>query len=338
MTRILILGGTAWLGREMAEQFIAQGDDVTCLARGDAGEAAPGATFVHADRDREDGLGAVAAQPWDVVVDVSRQPGHVKRAVRDLHGSATFFVFISSTNAYADQGPLGQDEDAPLLAPLDGDVMESMENYGEAKVACEQAVLNGFGNARSLIVRAGLIGGPGDIFGRSGYWPMRFAHPSTADSAVLVPWAPGLPASIIDVRDLAAWIVRASHAHVHGVFNAAGDVKTFDEHLAVARQVSGHTGPLVSASPRWLHLHGVEEWAGAKSLPLWLDDPQWLGMNARSNQRAKAAGLILRPLAETLRDTLAWEVATGVDKPRRAGLSAADEARLLADLRAPGHS
>lgn len=338
MTRILILGGTAWLGREVAEQFIAHGDDVTCLARGEAGEAAPGATFVRADRDREDGLGAVATQPWDVVVDVSRQPGQVKRAVRDLHGPAKFYVFISSANVYADQGTLGQDEDGPLLAPLDGDVMETMDSYGEAKVACEQTVLESFGHARSLIVRAGLIGGPGDIFGRSGYWPMRFAHPSTPENSVLVPLAPCLPASLIDVRDLAAWIVRASLAHVHGVFNAAGDVHTFDEHLAVARQITGHTGPLVSAAPDWLRQHGVQEWAGTKSLPLWLDDPQWLGMNARSNRRAKAAGLILRPLAETLRDTLEWEVATSLDKPRRAGLCAADEAQLLTELQEPDQS
>lgn len=333
MRRILILGGTAWLGREMAEAFLAQGGEVTCLARGESGAWAPGATFVRADRDRAGGLGAVAAQRWDVVVDVSRQPGQVRRAVRELQGQAELFVFISSANVYADQGTLGQDEDAALLPPLDGDVMESMESYGEAKVACEQAVLDGFGDARSLVVRAGLIGGPGDIFGRSGYWPLRFAHPSTPDNAVLVPSAPGLPASIIDVRDLAAWIVRASLAQLHGVFNATGNVATFDEHLAAARQVAGHTGPLVRAAPDWLHRHGVAEWAGGKSLPLWLDDPLWRGMNARSNGRAKAAGLTLRPLAETLLDTLAWEVATGIDKPRRAGLSAAEEAGLLAELR-----
>ena len=332
MTRILILGGTAWLGREIAEQLAANGDDVTCLARGESGEAAPGVNFVRADRDLDDGLSAVADDAWDAVIDVSRQPGQVKRAVRDLQRSTQKYVFISSANAYADQSRLGQDEDAPLMAPLEGDVMETMSTYGEAKVACEQAVVDGFGVARSLVVRVGLIGGPGDTFGRTGYWPLRFAHPSTPDNSVLAPCAPDLPTSIIDVRDLAAWIVRAAKTQIHGVFNATGDVHTFDEHLAVARRISGHTGPLVVAPPEWLRQHGVEEWAGEKSLPLWLDDPEWRGMNARSNKRAKAAGLTLRPLEETLVDTLDWETSTGIDKPRRAGLSSSDEAQLLKEF------
>ena len=327
-----MLGGTAWLSREIAEQLVARGDDVTCLARGESGDVPAGATFVRANRDEDEGLNAVKDEAWDAVIDVSRQPGQVKRAVRDLHQSAQTYTFISSGNVYADQRRIGQDEDAPLLAALDGEVMESMDTYGEAKVACEQAVIDGFGVDRSLIVRVGLIGGPGDIFGRTGYWPLRFAHPSTADDSVLAPFAPDLPTSIIDVRDLAAWIVMASKTNLHGVFNAMGDVHTFDEHLAIARQVTGHTGPLVLAAPDWLRQHGVEEWAGEKSLPLWLDDPDWQGMNARSNKRAKAAGLTLRPLGETLIDTLAWETTTGISRPRRAGLSAEDEAQLLAEL------
>lgn len=332
MTRILILGGTAWLGREIAEQLVSRGDEVSCLARGESGAAVAGARFIPADRDDEDGLKAVARERWDAVIDVSRQPGQVRRAVRDLRDSAQLYIFVSSKNAYAEQRSIGQDEDAPLLPPLAAEVMESMESYGEAKVACEQAVLEGFGQNRSLIARAGLIGGPGDTFGRTGYWPLRFAHPATPDGTVLVPLAPNLTSSIIDVRDLAAWLILAAETGIHGTFNATGDVHNFDDHLAIAREVAGHTAPIFAAAPEWLRERGVEEWAGERSLPLWLDDADWLGMNARSNERAKSAGLALRPLAETLADTLAWEESVGVDRPRRAGLSASDEAALVAEL------
>jgi 2'-hydroxyisoflavone reductase len=292
-----------------------------------------GVNFIQANREEDDGLRAVANDSWDAVIDVSRQPGQVKRAVRDLQQSAQTYVFVSSANVYADQRRIGQDEDAPLLAPLESDVMETMATYGEAKVACEQAVVDAFGQDRSLIVRVGLIGGPGDIFGRTGYWPLRFAHPSTGDNSVLVPLAPDLPTSIIDVRDLAAWLATAAKTRIHGVFNGTGDVYPFDEHLAVARRVAGHTGPLAVATPDWLHQHDVGEWAGERSLPLWLSDPDWRGMSARSNARAKAAGLTLRPLAETLVDSLVWEVSRGIDVPRRAGLTSAEEARLLAELK-----
>ena len=133
------------------------------------------------------------------MIDVSRQPGHVRRAVRDLEQVVERYVFVSSGNAYASQEEIGQNEDALRLDPLDADVMASMEDYGAAKVACENAVLAGFGSRRTVIARAGLIGGPGDLSGRSGYWPWRFAHPSGNNGAVLVPDVPDVPTAIIDV-------------------------------------------------------------------------------------------------------------------------------------------
>ncbi len=269
--------------------------------------------------------------PWDAVVDVSRQPGQVKRSVRDLR-SAGYYLFVSSASVYANHGPLGQDEDAPLLAPLESEVMETMETYGEAKAACEKAVREGLGADRCLIARVGLIGGPGDIFGRTGYWPMRFANPSAEDGTVLVPDAPSLPVQVIDVRDLAAWLVQSCERQLSGVYNVTGERHWFAEHIAEAREVAGHRGPLATADAAWLRRHGVAEWAGPKSLPLWLSDPEWQGMNARSNARAKDAGLVLRPLAQTLRDTLEWEVSTGIEKPRRAGLTQREEAELLTEL------
>lgn len=328
--KILILGGTAWLGRTIATTAIAAGHDVTCLARGT--DVAPGTVVVRADRDRDDALASVSGERWDAVVDVSRQPGQVRRAVRDLEPVANRYIFVSSGNAYASQEAVGQDEDAPTLDPLDADVMASMDDYGAAKVACENAVVAGFGSDRTVIARAGLIGGPGDASGRSGYWPWRFAHPASDDGAVLVPDAAELPTAIIDVRDLAAWLVQRAEGGPTGVFNAAGTPVLFPEHLSVARAVAGHTGSIVHAPEDWLTDRGVGEWSGARSLPLWLADRSWYGMNARSNARAMAAGLVLRPLADTLADTLDWERAKVESGPHGAGLTDSEERELLADL------
>jgi len=220
---LLVLGGTAWLSRAVAAEAVARGHVVTCLARGLAGRSADGTRLVVADGDRPDAYDAVAGERWDAVVDVARHPGHVRRAVAALEPAAGRYLFVSSANVYAGHGVMGEDEDAELLPPLGSDVMESMETYGEAKVACEQAVLRAFGGGRTLVARAALIGGPGDVSGRSGYWPWRFAHPSNPEQAVLLPDDPQVPTAIIDVRDLAAWLVGCAEAGTTGVFDTAGE-------------------------------------------------------------------------------------------------------------------
>lgn len=330
--RLLVLGGTAWLGSHTARIALFQGHHVTCLARGSSGAVPEGAKLVSADRTQPGAYDVVATQQWDVVIDVSRQPGQVRSAVRALAGRADFFVFVSSCNVYADHRAPGGTEEVALLAPLDGDVMASMETYGEAKLACEQHVLRAFGPDRALIARVGLIGGPGDIFDRTGYWPLRFARPAAADGAVLVPDAPQLVTQVIDVRDLAAWLVDAGSRRAAGIFNATGDTVLLPEHLAVARTVAGHTGPVVRAGQQWLLHHGVEPWMGERSLPLWLVDPDWLGFNACDSSKARRLGLVTRPLADTLADTLAWELGRTPGDPRRAGLTEEDERTLLAEL------
>lgn len=285
--------------------------------------------MVVADRDLPDAYDGVVEQHWDAVVDVARQPGHVRRAVDALRPVADHFVFVSSSNVYADQCELGQDEDVALLPALTADVMESMDRYGEAKVACEQAVLKGFGVARTLVARVGLIGGPGDTFGRTGYWPWRFTHPSNSEHMVLVPDDAQVPTSVIDVRDLAAWLVTCVEAGTTGVFNAAGEPRDLSDHLAVARAVAGHAGLVVRAEPSWLIEHGVRPWMGPRSLPMWIDDPDWYGMNARSTERARAAGLVTRPLQDTLTDTLVWELSHANPGQHGAGLTDDEERQLL---------
>lgn len=333
--QILVLGGTAWLGRAIVDAAISHGHEVTCLARGTSGAPPSQAKFVPADRDQPSSnqpYGSVVGEDWDVVVDVARHPGQVREAVAALKGVARRFIFVSSSNVYASQRPVNQTEEAPLVAPLESDVMKSMADYGEAKVACESAVVEAFGTDRSLIVRSGLIGGPGDWSGRSGYWPWRFANPSNPRGAVLVPESGELASALIDVRDLAAWLVGCGQSGLTGVFNAAANRMTFADHLACARRVAGHEGSVASASTSWLLDSGVQAWMGEKSLPLWLNDPDWLGFQASDTQRAEAAGLTARPLTETLADTLDWELSRDVPGPHGAGLTDAEERDLLAAL------
>jgi len=133
--RLLVLGGTAWLSREVAAAAVSRDHEVTCLARGSSGEVPAEVRFIRADRDHADAYDLVAGERWEVVVDVARQPGHVRRAVGALEPAARRFLFVSSGSVYASQRELDEDEDAPLLPPLQSDVMESMERYGQAKVA-----------------------------------------------------------------------------------------------------------------------------------------------------------------------------------------------------------
>lgn len=287
---------------------------------------------MQADRDDPGALAAVTASRWDAVIDVARQPWHVRRAVHDLAPVADRYVFVSSVSVHASQEEAGADETAPLLAPLHAGRMSSPEDHGSAKVACEQAVLAGFGPRRTMVIRPGLIGGPGDPSGRTGYWGLRFARPSNPGRRVLVPDAPELPTSLIDVRDLAEWIVRLVEQMSHGTFNAVGDPRPFPEHIDTARQVAGHVGPIALATQDWLLGHGVAQCSGARSLRLWLVDRSWYGMNARSNARARAAGLEIRPLSETLADSLRRDLDHSALPGRGAGLTDDEERELLTAL------
>ncbi|HJQ06711.1 MAG TPA: oxidoreductase [Nocardioides sp.] len=321
--RVLILGGTAWLGRTLALAAAERGHDVTCLARGETGDPPAGVRFVRGDRRTTEGYAAVAGEEWDVCVDVARQPVHVRTAVAALPG-VRHYVFVSTGNVYADHATPGQDESAPLLAPLEADEFTDPEDYGPAKVACELAVSAAFPD-RTLLVRAGLIGGPGDWSGRSGYWPHRFAHPADPEGRVLVPDVPELVTQVLDVRDLASWILDSAEQGRTGVVNATGPAVPLAEHLATAREVAGHTGPVVGVPPEWLVEQGVATWMGPRSLPLWLPLPEYAGFSSR----VSTDGPVGRPLAETLADTLAWEQTRGEDSPRQTGLTDEEERELL---------
>lgn len=322
----LVLGGTAWLGREVARAALEAGHETTVLARGRSGPAPEGVRVVTADRSSPEAYEAVRGRAWDVVLDVARQPSHVAGAVSALGDLARSWVFVSSCSVYATHDEPWAAESAALLQPRQRDD-DGYETYGERKVACEQLVLRGI-PGRALMARSGLIAGPGDHTDRTGYWPLRFAHPATTDGSVLVPESP-LPTQLVDVRDLAQWLVRAGSAGSTGVVNAAGPSVPLAHHLATARRVAGHDGELVPVTQEWLEAHAVAPWSGERSLPMWLPLPEYAGFMARSTAAAERLGLRTRPLADTLRDTLEWELRHGPGRRRGAGLSVDDERELV---------
>lgn len=324
MAKVLVLGGTAWLGREVARETLARGHDVTCLARGESGGTADGARFVQADRDDPLAYDDLTAEHWHAVVDVTRQPGHARGAVLTLGALADHWTLISTGNVYADLAHPMHEDDA-LRDPL-ADDHASPELYGEGKVACEEAV---GALPQHLILRAGLLGGPGDPSDRAGYWVARFAD--AGDEPVLVPDVPGAMVQLLDVRDLAAFTIDAALRGVTGVMNAAGEPVSLPEYLSTSAEVAGHTGVAMGASAEWLVEHDVEPWMGPRSLPLWLPD-EARGMVAMDTVRIAAAGLARRPLVETLADTLLDERSRGLDRLRQAGLTRDDELALLAQL------
>src|SRR5215213_1190009 len=215
--RILILGGTVFLGRHVAEAALARGHDLTLFNRGQTNpELFPDVERLRGDRTGD--LAALSGREWDAVVDTS---GYVPRAVRAsaelLRDSARHYTFVSSISVYASYAE-AVTEDSPV-AQLDGASAEELapdfSNYGALKALCEEEAERAFGG-RALNVRAGLIVGPHDPTGRFTYWPHRIAR----GGEVLAPGAPRRPVQLIDVRDLAAWIVDSAETGLAGRFNA----------------------------------------------------------------------------------------------------------------------
>ncbi|WP_166389175.1 NAD-dependent epimerase/dehydratase family protein [Nocardioides ochotonae] len=298
---LLVLGGSRFLSRAVAQEALDRGHRVTCACRGRSGSLPEGAR--HLPVDRAEPLPDLGSP--DAVVDIGRQPSWVRRSVAALPDA--HHVFVSSISAYADERtPHGTPETLPLHEPRfeDVDLGADAEAYGPLKVACERLVEDGA--ASWTVIRPGLIVGPGDPTGRFTYWPARFAA-TTEHPQVLAPGSPEDLVQVIDVRDLAAWIVRCAEDRVPGVFDAVGPALPLAQLLGEVATGCGVPDPgLTWVAQDSLERVGVAPWAGPHSLPLWLPRPAYDGMMAHDAAPALAAGLVPRPLATTAADTLAW--------------------------------
>lgn len=301
--RILVLGGTVFLSRAVAADAVRRGHEVVCACRGTSGSVPDGARHVATDRSQ-----ALPAEltGFDAVVDVARHPSWVRAAVERLPDA--HWVFVSTISAYEDEStPGGRPGSLPLHAPLfdDVDLAVDPEAYGPMKVACEQLVTEGA--ASSMLLRPGLIVGPGDPTGRFTYWPARLAD---ATGEVLAPGDPADVVQVVDVRDLATWVVDACEQRLTGTYDGVGPAQPIADLLAAVAAGCDADPAWTWVSQEFLEARDVEPWAGPRSVPLWLPRPAYDGMLAHDVSPSIEAGLRLRPLAETARDTLAWLRAT----------------------------
>lgn len=319
MRRVLILGGTGWLGREVARAHLSDGAEVTCLARGESGAVPDGARLVRADRARAGAYDGVAGD-WDEVVEIAYDPALVTSALDALAGHAAHWTLISSVSVYARSDEPHADETAELVEPSD------LTQYPDAKVAAERAGADRVGD-RLLIARPGLIVGPGDPTDRFGYWTSRLQR----GGRVVVPVAAGRHVQIIDVADLAAWVVSAARAGLTDTINAVGEIHPMERFFEVAQQVTGFSGELVPVDDATLDAAAVKPWAGPRSLPLLLP-AGYTGFMQRSGRRYLEAGGMLTPLAATIDHVAHDERARGLDRERRAGLTPDEELEVLRGL------
>lgn len=332
--RLLVLGGTVFVGHTVAAEALRRGHDVVCAARGESGAVPDGARLVTVDRDAEDGLAPLAGQEFDAVVDVATlSHPWVTRALAAFGGSARHWTFVSTINVYADNETPNQGPDAPLVEPItrhatreDMKTEEGVALYGGIKVASENAVREAMGE-RAFIVRPGLISGPGDVLDRFGYWPARFSR----GGRVLVPDVPEQPMQFIDVRDLAEWIVDAAEKDLGGTFDGIGPHRPLPDLLHDIAEAVGVDVEFVPATAEQLTAAGVNSWAGPRSLPFWLP-PSHFGLSGRDAQPSLDAGMPVRPLADAVAGALERERLLGLDRERKAGLSPAEEAQVLAGL------
>lgn len=330
--KLLIIGGTRFLGRAIVEAALASGHSATLFHRGRTGaNLFPEAEHLLGDRDG--GLGLLSGRTWDAVVDVC---GYVPRIVREsveaLRASVGSYTFVSTISVYADGSKIGTDETA-AVATTDDPATEEVngETYGPLKALCERVVLDAFGD-RAFVPRPGLIVGPWDPSDRFTYWPVTVAQ----GGAVLAPSPMEQPVQIIDARDLASWIVRMLEGGGSGVYNAVGPAErlTFGDLIESCLRVSDSQAAVEWVDHDFLLQQGVQPWT---DLPLWVPpSAEEAGLEEVSIAKALAAGLTFRPLDETVRDTLAWFDSERPDGTLKAGISRERALGLLSLWRAQG--
>jgi 2'-hydroxyisoflavone reductase len=327
--KILILGGTKFLGRHLVDAALAAGHEVTLFNRGKTNPTLfPNVETIIGDREKD--LDWLAGREWDAVIDVA---GYVPRIVRlsseALKGHVKKYVFISSISVYAEFKKVGINEEDPV-GKLENETMEEItgETYGPLKALCEKTVQEIY-KGRALIIRPGLIVGPHDPTDRFTYWPMRVKR----GGDMITPDKSQTPIQIVDVRDLSEFIIKLIEDNSSGIYNATGPDRELrmGEFLDVCKLVSGSMATFHWASAEFLKEHEVEPWS---DMPAWIPDTQEdAGFSRVDVSRAIHAGLKFRPLEDTVRDTIQWAETRPENHEWRAGLNPTKETILLSLLK-----
>jgi 2'-hydroxyisoflavone reductase len=338
--RLLVLGGTRFLGRAIVDEAISRGYDVTTFSRGLSGHPRPGAEVLHGDRTSFEDLLQLAEREWDGVIDTSTiAPVHVAASAQLLAGHVGHYTYVSTLSVYADQAREPVSEESPVLdCPPDAAGTIETLGYGELKAGSERAVQEAMAG-RCLIARPGLIIGPHENVGRLPWWLTRIAR----GGQVLAPAADS-PLRMTDARDLAAWLADNTRRGIPGVVNVPGpEGTTFGDllgHCAQVTEPQRDTGlELRWTADQALLAAGVEPWM---ELPMWAPDiPELAAMWQVAGDRALRTGIRYRPLADTVSDTWHWllQEAASQDRPEPEfarmpgiGLDPDREQQILASL------
>lgn len=327
--KILVLGGTVFLGRHIVQVALERGHEVTLFHRGQHGaDMFPDLEHLHGDRDPNlgDGLRALEGRIWDAVVDTSGYVPRIVRASAELLSGSGRYSFVSSISAYESFNQPDQDETAPTAALENPDTEDVPAHYGALKAACERA-LEAAMPGRVLNVRPGLIVGAFDPTDRFTYWPDRIAR----GGEILVPGSPDGLTQFIDAEDVAVWMLRMIERGTVGTWNLTGRPMRLGELFEAIRLETQSDARFTWVSEAFLQAQGVQPWMGENSLPLWIpsSDPDMAGFARVSIARALENALHIRPLSLTLEDTLAWARSRPADHTWRSGLSVARERELL---------
>jgi len=301
--RLLVLGGTEFVGRAVVEAALGRGWEVTVFNRGRQSPPA-GVRALRGDRLAPDGLAALAGADgaWDAVVDTwSAAPRAVHESARLLRGRAGRYVYVSSRSVYAWPSQPGHDEGAPLVEGAEPDA--GLTDYARDKRGGEIAAVDAFGADDSVLVRAGLILGPYENVGRLPWWLGRIAR----GGAVLAPGPRELPVQYVDVRDLAEWVLGAAERGLSGPYNLVGPSghATMGALLEACVEVTGSSAELRWTEPELILEAGIEPWT---QLPVWTPPGTDMhdSVHAGNVSRALATGLVCRPVEETVAGTWAW--------------------------------
>jgi 2'-hydroxyisoflavone reductase len=318
--RILVIGGTRFVGHGMAQAALDAGHDVTLLHRKETSELSA-ATHLLADRDGD--LSVLDGLAFDATIDVCAYvPGQVRRLHDALGDRGGHHLFVSTVSVYEEPDAAGADEDSPLLPAAPEDATEvTNETYGPLKVTCERVAQELYGAHGLAVIRPTYVVGPRDMTARYPWWPLRAAR----GGPMIAPGPAEAPMQCIDARDMGAWTVRLAEGRVTGAFTAARPHTTFGALLDETLGAVDSDARLVQVDGDWL----VEQGVDGMQLPLWTEGaPEW--SLAMGTGRAEAAGLTHRPFAETVRDTLAWAQANPEQSTNAQwGMAAEREKELL---------